>query len=182
MVNRANSYIDVGYVVDSGKRLGFDHLRLNLGRLGSEIVKLCGWSPQRTFLYDGVGDDEANESEERRMRRQWLERNDLERNTHLRRGRIASEKREQKRVDVQLAVDVLRDAHGGAIDAVVLLAADDDFTPLVEATREIGPHVGLVLLPGTNHSKGLIRAADLVHNLDFGNAHWKDAIRDQSFV
>lgn len=72
--------------------------------------------------------------------------------------------REQKRVDVQLSVDMLTGAFNGAFDVAVLLSGDADFIPLVEEVRRQG--VMVVLTAGKGCAEGLRHAADRYVSLD----------------
>lgn len=177
----ANVYIDAGYVVNAAGHHQLDYRRINLEALGRGAAILFAWECHRTYIYDGVGDGE--QPQPRQERQAWLERNDREDSCHYRRGRIASARREQKRVDVQLAVDVLRDIRNlrDPVD-VVLVTGDDDFTPLVEAVREFGPQVGLVLFPRYGGTDDLRRAADSVREFEFSSGIWQAANRNEPFI
>lgn len=65
----------------------------------------------------------------------------------------------QKRVDVMLAVDLVRLAWKGEITHAVLLAGDADFIPAVEDARAAGVKVTLRYAPGAAHAD-LIAACD----------------------
>jgi uncharacterized protein (TIGR00288 family) len=82
--------------------------------------------------------------------------------THVILGEVRrSRRREQKGVDVQMAVDALKAAASGTVDAIILVAGDADFAPLARAIREFGPHVFVVAFP-ENLSPSLAREADRV--------------------
>lgn len=49
--------------------------------------------------------------------------------------------REQKTVDVQIAVDALEAAWSGRADTIILIAGDADFCPLAEAVRRAGAFI-----------------------------------------
>jgi uncharacterized LabA/DUF88 family protein len=59
---------------------------------------------------------------------------------------------EQKRVDVMLAIDLMRLASLKEIQQAVLVAGDSDFVPLVEAVQAEGVPVRLRYCPGTAHA------------------------------
>lgn len=65
----------------------------------------------------------------------------------------------QKRVDVALAVDLVRLAWRGEIARAVLVAGDSDFVPAVEDARSAGVHVTLRYAPQTVHPE-LVAACD----------------------
>lgn len=70
-------------------------------------------------------------------------------------------RREQKGVDVQIAVDALEAASSGRADAIVLIAGDADFCPLAEAVRRAGPFM-LVFGYRLSMSSELRYSADVV--------------------
>lgn len=65
----------------------------------------------------------------------------------------------QKRVDVMLAVDLVRLAWRQEMGRAVLVAGDADFVPAVEDARAAGVHVLLRYAPGTAHGD-LVAACD----------------------
>lgn len=179
----ANVYIDIGYVTKACERHGFNYLHLNLEYFGGACAALCGWSFDRAYLYDATEDSEVEQRPESALRQAWLNRNNHQNNVHYRRGRVAGRPPRQKRVDVQLAVDVLRDLRNLRDPVeVILVTGDDDFTPLVEAVREYGPHVALVLFPKCGGTDDLRTAADYVKEWDFGSGHWQNSYRDAPFL
>jgi uncharacterized LabA/DUF88 family protein len=66
----------------------------------------------------------------------------------------------QKGVDVLLAVDLVRLAARQAFDVAVLVAADNDFVPAVDAVLEMGPQVEVVTACQKMSSLRLARKAD----------------------
>jgi uncharacterized LabA/DUF88 family protein len=68
-------------------------------------------------------------------------------------------RREQKGVDVQIAVDALEAAWAGRADAIILVAGDADFCPLAEAVRRAG---AFMLVFGYPHSM----SSELRHSAD----------------
>lgn len=69
---------------------------------------------------------------------------------------------EQKRSDVQLAVDLTRLAWRGEIARAVLLAGDSDFVPAVQDAQAAGVKVAVRAWPGTIHDDLLAAADDRV--------------------
>lgn len=47
----------------------------------------------------------------------------------------------EKGVDVQIATDMLLQAHSGAYDTAILVSGDSDYVPAVNAVKTIGRHV-----------------------------------------
>lgn len=85
----------------------------------------------------------------------------------LRLGRL--EKRDgvvvEKGVDVQIATDMLLQAHSGAYDTAILVSGDADYCPAVRAVKTIGKHVEVAFLSvGSSHQ--LRQEADRVISLD----------------
>ncbi len=117
--------------------------------------------PVRVFYYDAI-DDEAD-AKERQRQQDYFARISTDSDTHVRVGKVkrTSRGREQKGVDVELAVDALRAAVSGVVKAIALVTGDADFVPLVKAIREAGPHV-VVMGFKESLSRDLEREADRV--------------------
>lgn len=66
-------------------------------------------------------------------------------NFEVREGRLQKigEKFQQKGVDIQLAVDLLRLSLLKGIDKAILVTGDSDFVPVVNAVKEVGVNVAL---------------------------------------
>jgi uncharacterized LabA/DUF88 family protein len=163
-------YVDGRYVrkqlSDAGLSDEFDP------RKPAGFVRNAGWigglrwdiAPVRVFYYDAVDETPADEAARLEADRQRAYFDRLRRlpETHvvtgyLRPGRRG--RRQQKGVDVQLAVDALEAALYQRVKAVALVAGDADFIPLAEAVRRAGPHV-LVLAFESSLSDELHAAAD----------------------
>jgi len=105
--------------------------------------------PQKVFYYDCVDERASNDkgSEDSECMRAQEERLDAIRNQpgwHVREGRLAGARktnRRQKRVDVLLAVEMLSHAFNKNMQEAILIAGDDDFTPLVEELLRHGTYV-----------------------------------------
>lgn len=65
----------------------------------------------------------------------------------------------QKRVDVQLSVDMVRMSWGGQIQMAVLISGDSDFVPAVLAAKDAGVIVRIYYVPGSCHEE-LLDACD----------------------
>lgn len=167
----AQVFIDVAYVVDSLRDLGVEDDRIfgtHLGRVADSACAVVegdeAWIMHRAFFYDAEPEGTLSPGDE--ARQAWLLENDSKDDCHLRRGRLAGQRRRQKRVDVQIAVDALTAAAHARAQAFVFVTGDDDFSPLLEAMRDYGPSVGLAVFGGRSDSTDLRRAADRVGTLD----------------
>jgi uncharacterized LabA/DUF88 family protein len=76
-----------------------------------------------------------------------------------------------KRVDIQLATDMLTHAHRKNYDLAILVAGDEDYVPLVEAVQYEGKRVVVWFLPD-GLSPALHRASD--HAFDIGAIFFGD--------
>ena len=74
-------------------------------------------------------------------------------------------RRQQKEVDVQLAVDMLSHAFQKNMTKAILVAGDRDFKPLVQSLVQFGTYVNLVSDP-LSRAKELARAADVATSID----------------
>lgn len=79
--------------------------------------------------------------------------------------RPGKKKREQKGVDVLLAVEMLHDAQAGNFSVGILLAGDADFVPLVDEVRRHGVIV-IVVAQEATLAATLRQAADEVWPID----------------
>lgn len=152
-------YIDAGYIrkrlADAQLSEEFDPLFLKqypesvlIGRAKVEVT--------RVFVYDG----EDKSSPDQKV---YLDKINCLPDTHVILGKIKTStkngRREQKGVDIKLAIDSLESAKSGVVDVIAIASGDADFAPLVEAIRRAGPHV-LVLAFQTSISDDLRNVAD----------------------
>jgi uncharacterized LabA/DUF88 family protein len=128
-------------------------------------------TPSRVFYYDAI-DPQADQAERERQR-QYFARLEKLPDTHVVLGEVrrGTKKREQKGVDVQLAIDALRAATAGVAPVVALVTGDADFAPLARAIREVGPHV-IVLAFSQSLSENLAREADRVQVWEHAPTDW----------
>ncbi len=90
---------------------------------------------------------------------------------HVRPGSVRQgKKREQKEVDVLLAVDMLTHGFNGTMSKAVLLAGDVDFRPVVEALVRHGVFVD-VWYHRNSFAQELPGAADFGHEIRFRQLH-----------
>lgn len=126
---------------------------------------------RRVYIYDAL-DDEAREGESEEKYEDRVERFDkflkglgsLEgyhfRPGSVKRGKRREKKREQKEVDVLLAVDMMAFGLTDRIKKAVLISGDLDFRPAVEELVRHGVVVHVWYSP-TSFSEALVEAADL---------------------
>ena len=79
-------------------------------------------------------------------------------------------RRRQKRVDVQLTVDMLMDAVHRNMTHATLLTGDEDFLPLIEALEGLGTHV-TVMYERRTGARRLHAAADAGVGITIREAH-----------
>ncbi|HLB29486.1 MAG TPA: NYN domain-containing protein [Dehalococcoidia bacterium] len=129
----------------------------------------------RVFYYDAL-DPQADQTEQDRQR-DYFKRLQRLPDTHVvlgevRRG-LKGGRREQKGVDVQMAIDALRAATSSVVQAIALVTGDADFAPLATAVREVGPHV-IVVAFADSLADSLRREADRVHLFASPPEDWHD--------
>ena len=170
-------YVDEGYVRpdlrDAGLPDEFDPRELAKYVSGAMLDRHVQWGlrPTRIFYYDALDETRPEEAERQERYFRRLERlpNTHVRTGYVRRGRQG--RRQQKAVDVQLAVDALEAAASGKIVAIGLVAGDADFVPLAEAVRRAGPHVVVVAFK-TSAAEELLAVADYVVGLEAAHPDW----------
>jgi uncharacterized LabA/DUF88 family protein len=148
------AYVDAGHVRASLVRAGHSP------EFDPRAVIKAGvpWEPERVFFYDALDDSDPVKLAQQES---YLDRIERLHNTHLATGIVRGRKgnRRQKGVDVALAVDALTAAHAHAVEMIVLVTGDADFTPLVDAIRRTGPHVMVMAFEGS-YAEELRVAAD----------------------
>ena len=143
------AYVDGQYIRAELRDMGvsdeFDP-RIPAGLVVAERIGRTVPVLTRTFYYDAV-DTQAPPADQDRQRA-YLDKLQLLPDVHVVRGEVArGGRREQKGVDVQLAVDALRAAAAGNVQMIAILSGDGDFAPLARAIRETGPHVVVIAFP-----------------------------------
>lgn len=159
-------YIDAGYIQGQLKQ-GNCNIEFNPDRLAQYITSESLYTSPvhavRKFYYDAL--DEDAEPKVIEKQKAYLDKVRSLKDTHVVLGKIRkSKKKEQKGVDVQLAVDALEAAKSGSVDVIALIAGDADFVPLVEAIRRAGPHV-FVIAFNSSVALDLKNAADRYYSL-----------------
>jgi uncharacterized LabA/DUF88 family protein len=115
----------------------------------------------KAFYYDCV-DDNAPDAEDRRKHLEAISALD---GFHVREGTLSGDRKRQKQVDIQLAVECLTHAFHKNVWHVSLIAGDLDFKPLVDALIDLGVHVHVFYEPKSAARK-LYRAADVAVPVD----------------
>lgn len=160
----AYAYIDAGYIRSSLKNAGQSeyfnpsHLWPHLNAVSANRQSI---QPIRMFFYDAI-DDNAVEPEKSNFQT-YLEKVEQIPYVAVTTGFVRPGKkkpREQKGVDVQIAVDALEAAWSGRADAIILVAGDADFCPLAEAVRRTGAFMIVIGYPAM--SSELRYSADVV--------------------
>jgi len=125
----------------------------------------------RVFYYDAP-DTQADASQRADQEEYFSQLRRLP-DTHVVLGEVRKgKKREQKGVDVQLAIDALKVAVSGVTQVIALVSGDADFAPLARAIRETGPHV-LVFAFSQSAASSLLNEADKVHLWDAVPQDWE---------
>jgi uncharacterized LabA/DUF88 family protein len=168
-------YVDGGYVrrhlTDEGLPGEFDPSKpasVVVGHIAGRALALG-----RVFYYDAI--NEGGSPTEQVDQQNYLRRVERLNDTHVQTGYIRPgrrTRRQQKGVDVQLAVDALEAAWSGNAAAIGLVAGDGDFAPLADAIRRAGPHV-LVLGFEKSLSSELVDSADRVIHLPEHPTDWQ---------
>jgi uncharacterized LabA/DUF88 family protein len=127
---------------------------------------------RRAYYYDCLDDVKKDaETEEQfkdRVQQQQdsLDAIDKVEGLHVRPGFLSrGRRRQQKEVDVLLAVDMLTHSFSKSMDAAVLLSGDRDFRRVVESSVRLGTVVKVAYEPRTG-SKELAREADNEMEID----------------
>lgn len=135
---------------------------------------------ERTYYYDAIDyERHATESEDtfqaRVTRAEGVHDhiNNLP-GFHVREGHVRRSpkrrNREQKAVDVQLAVDALEHAARGNMKLMMLFAGDLDFEPLLASLERLGVRTRLIYVP-QHTSKELMQAADEIRKVTLEHFH-----------
>ena len=121
----------------------------------------------RVSLYDAIDPEAPTPGLQ-----EYLAGIDARPDCEVRYGTVSTGKRrQQKGVDVLLAVDMLVGAYRGIYDLAVLVAGDADFVPAVQEVRREGRMVLVVAHPASLSAE-LRRSADRVHELIDDLSSW----------
>lgn len=171
------AFVDLGYLLGelaelSDRVLGQTGLRPSIADLKEFFRPACRGGPLRFFVYYAAEADpsSAERAETQAATIAWLA--DVQRipDVHVRWGDVIHRPRKggriQKRVDVMLAVDMMKHAFRRTMDHAILLAGDLDFHPLVQEVVESGCKVTVAAAAGRSGAAELLDAADVVLDLD----------------
>jgi uncharacterized LabA/DUF88 family protein len=154
--------IDGGYL-DKVMANDFAHTKLDIGKLGDE---LCGSMERlRTYYYHCMPyqGTPPTDDEKRRFASMDSFISNLKKlpRFQFRQGKLQKIKGEfrQKRVDIWMAVDLVRMSSQKQIDKAIIITGDSDLVPAIEAARDCGVVVVLLYSPNSRHDE-LLQACD----------------------
>jgi hypothetical protein len=124
------------------------------------------------FYYDCIDNEKKNGESQTDFdarvaaQEEYLDAIDALEGFHVRRGHLASGRnKQQKEVDVLLAVDMMNHAFSRNMTKALLISGDRDFRPVVQSVAAIGTYVQVMYRKETG-AKPLGNAADFVEHLD----------------
>ena len=152
-----------GAYLEKVRENDFDGVRVDLGKLGDELSG--SMERLRTYYYNCMPYTGNPPTPEERARLASMDSfiSVLKRlpRFQVRLGklqRIANQFR-QKRVDIWMAVDLVRMSANKQIDKAIIITGDSDLVPAVEAARDSGVVVTLYYSPNARHDE-LLQACD----------------------
>jgi uncharacterized LabA/DUF88 family protein len=160
-----------GLLIEFGKEIDFDIF----GEMSLSHVARFG---KRVFWYDAIPAKKKSQTssdyeKEVENKISELDRIDSQSGVFVKTGvsrfRIRDKKREQKGVDILLAVDALQTAFRGSVDELAIYTSDLDFFPLFEALQAT-PCRGRLFFSESRTSTELIRSADQAEPITLGLA------------
>lgn len=163
-------FIDGGYL----KRV----FQETVGKIFGDQYEIDYWAikqelrSRRAFYYDCVdnipieGESDADFEARVQQQEEYLDFIDSLEGFHVRRGHLSRGRtKQQKEVDVLLAVDMMSHSFNRNISKAVLISGDRDFKPVVQSIAMAGTYVEVMFWKKTG-SKELGREADNVNLLD----------------
>ena len=171
------AFVDLGYLLGelaelSEFVLGRADLRPRIADLKDVFRPVSRGGFLRLIVYYAA---EADPSSQERADKQaatiaWLAEVQRVPDVHVRWGDVIHRPRKggriQKRVDVMLAVDMMKHAFRHTMDRAILLAGDLDFQPLVQEVVEAGCRVTVAAAVGRSGAAELLDTADVVLDLN----------------
>jgi uncharacterized LabA/DUF88 family protein len=167
-MERTYAFVDGAHLRNAA--CDFDGFMPNPRRLVEEILKSTAGTVttglgdnyvlRRTYYFDARP---ASESEANAELVEYWDALEAEPDVELGWGSIRGERRRrQKRVDTLLSVALLVGAYQQLFETAVLIAADEDFVPVVDEVRRLGVRVILAPIASrrTKVSRDLARSAD----------------------
>ncbi len=173
MPERSAIFIDGAYLFNV-LRNEFGDARVNFGLLPSKLT--LGTNLIRTYYYSSLpyrsDPPTTRESAFYNRQRQFFSALKLLPIYTVKLGRVerrgtrddGSPVTEQKRVDILLAVDLVKLSANGHIQQAVLIAGDSDFIPAIEAAKSEG--VVVKLFHGANCHRELLEEVDEHYRVD----------------
>lgn len=153
-----------------------DHMQRFYGRVPEFdfLAMAQDLNAYRTYYYDAIDytkhDGETDAAYDARIERAEAQHDQISSlpGFHVRPGHVRASRRkknrEQKAVDVQLAVDALEHAARRNMELAMLLTGDLDFEPLLASLERLGVRTHLIYVP-LHTSKLLMHAADEVQKI-----------------
>jgi uncharacterized LabA/DUF88 family protein len=163
--NRAAVFIDGAYLT---KILDVDFGKPKIDLAGLSDI-LCGnYERLRTYYYNCMPYQSSPPTEEERRRYSAMDKfvytlKKLPR-FDVKLGRLECIGGEfvQKRVDIAMAVDIVRLSCGRMIGKAIVVTGDSDFVPAIEASKEAGVVVMLCYSPSSIHDELLLSVDESV--------------------
>ena len=165
-------YVDTAYIREELKGLGIEpwfgptELRRPIQNLKIDGKLL---TIRRVIFYDAI-DEHSPSAEEHEN---YLDRLCQIEDTLVRLGTVVGRRnKRQKRVDMQMGMDMIRAARSGFIEYIALATGDADFIPAIQEIQDLGPKV-LVLAFQSSLSSDLVLEADrCIHLPDDRGRNW----------
>jgi uncharacterized LabA/DUF88 family protein len=174
-------YIDAGYLIPEYSA-AMNAFFGEPGALNLEAIREEAQA-SKVYYYDCVDEiarsDESPKTLAQRIAVQDAELARIRRlpRFHVREGVIRGEgkrKRRQKKIDVQLAVDMLMHRVNRVVSRAVLIAGDLDFLPVVDSLVQLG--VNVAVWHGDNAAEDLLAGADEERRLTLADFYtWSSA-------
>lgn len=175
MGDKVAIFIDGAYV-DNVLKDHFYSKRIDYDKLPKELAKTHGVQILRTYYYDCPPHQSNPPSEDEKRRKRSKDRffAQLNRLNHfeVRKGRVACKKvdgrsvYQQKRTDVMLAIDMVQLSATHQISTAILIAGDNDFTPVVNNVKNNAVSVVLYHGPHRTYNNELWNACDDRYEID----------------
>jgi len=154
--------IDGGYL-DKVLEKDFFRTRVDIGKLGDELSQ--GMERMRTYYYHCMPyqSDPPTEEEYKRFAAMDSFICSLKRlpRFQFRQGKLQKIEGQykQKRVDILMAVDLVRMSAEGQIDKAILITGDSDLVPAIDSAKDSGTVIELHYSPNARHDE-LLQACD----------------------
>lgn len=154
--------IDGGYL-DKVMANDFGRARIDMGKLGDELAGPM--ERLRTYYYHCMPYQGTPPTEDERHRFAAMDKfiSNLKKlpRFQFRQGKLQKIQGtfRQKRVDIWMAVDLVRMASQNQIEKAILITGDSDLVPAIEAARDCGVVVVLYYSPNSRHDE-LLQACD----------------------